>query len=238
MYYLELIHKFWEFNRKMQLGSSTIVLYLYLLKLAYDKNSYTIIISDVIMSNRLGLTRKTVKSCKEKLRNLGLIQYETKSGCPCFYRIMVDYTDNIAESMVSGHIETINAMNMDIIEKDDVFLEAPDFSTVLKMDEKIVEINDEINVNESLTQNRIPTLKEFIDYAHTLEGYEETLDLMIKEKYFLWSANNWKNVSNRPISNWRLSLKNSLPYMKDKDHKIVVFLEPIPSIKPPRHSLD
>lgn len=91
MYYLELIQRLWAFNEKMHLGSTLISMYLFLLKTGYRDNSYGFNISDIIISKELGLTRKTVKSSKEKLRRLGLINYETKNGIPGSYRLILDY---------------------------------------------------------------------------------------------------------------------------------------------------
>ena len=78
MDYLELIRRLWDFNQKTTIGSTAITMYLYLLKIGYDKNSCDLQISDVVISKELGLTRKTIKSTKEKLENFGLIQFQTK----------------------------------------------------------------------------------------------------------------------------------------------------------------
>lgn len=234
MYYLELIQKFWNFNRKIQLGSSTIVVYFYLLKLANDKNSYTITISDVMMSNTLGLTRKTVQSCKEKLRNIGLIQYETKNGCPCSYRVMVDYNIEIAESVIGNKHELKSISHIKTIEKSNLSLVINNVPNLIQTKEK----NDDKSLKLLFGVCEIPSMEMFIEYAQSLDLYDASLEIKIKEKYFSWVGNNWKNTSNKPISNWKLSLKNSLPYMKDGDYEKNVFLEPIPSINPPKSSLD
>jgi hypothetical protein len=91
VYYLELIQRFWEFGPKARLSTTATVVYLYLLKQASDNNGYDVVISDVMLSERLGLTRKTLKPAKEALRNLGLIQYENRKGLSCSYRIVLDY---------------------------------------------------------------------------------------------------------------------------------------------------
>ena len=48
----------------------------------------------------------------------------------------------------------------------------------------------------------------------------EQHELKITEKYSSWEMNNWKSVSGRPITDWKSSLKNLMPFMKntaDKD---------------------
>jgi replication initiation and membrane attachment protein DnaB len=97
MYYLELLQKFWDFNKNVLIGSNAIAMYLYLLKLGNDCNGYCIKVSDVEISKTLKITRKTVIPTKEKLRDLGLIQYETKNGIPCSYRLILNYNIHIQE---------------------------------------------------------------------------------------------------------------------------------------------
>ncbi|STD05014.1 hypothetical protein [Chryseobacterium carnipullorum] len=96
MHYLELMRRFWDFNQKTSIGTTGISMYLYLLKIGSDNDSCDFQISDVVISIELGVTRKTVKSTKEKLRNLGLIQYEAKSGLACKYRLIGDYPSQIS----------------------------------------------------------------------------------------------------------------------------------------------
>ena len=83
MYYLELIQRFWDFNKTAKISSTEISLYFYLLKMGYENDSYDFKISDIELGKELGLTRKTIKSTKGKLKNLGLIQFQSKNGLPC-----------------------------------------------------------------------------------------------------------------------------------------------------------
>jgi hypothetical protein len=88
----ELIERLWRFNENTRLGATAIVMYLYLLKLGEQNNSYVIKISDTVLSNILGIHRNTVKPFREKLKNFGLILYTTKNGFPCTYRILLNYS--------------------------------------------------------------------------------------------------------------------------------------------------
>lgn len=87
MYYQELIERLWRFNENTRLGATAIAMYLYLLKLGEQNNSYVIKISDIVLSNILGIHRNTVKPFREKLKNLGLIQYTTKMD----FRVLTEY---------------------------------------------------------------------------------------------------------------------------------------------------
>jgi hypothetical protein len=86
---------------------------------------------------------------------------------------------------------------------------------------------------QSLKNNKIPSLDEFIEYAKSLEGYEPELELSVNEKYEVWKNNCWKNTSNRPISNWKSTLKSTLPYLKNTSGENSFSLQDIPNIKRP-----
>lgn len=228
MYYQELIERMWNFNQRIKLGSTAIAMYLYLLKLGNDTNGYDVSVSDVAISNILGVTRKTVKPTKEKLRNLGLIQFENRNGFPCNYRLLVNYPSQISEFESSQKIKSKENYSIPKVPK-------TEDSQALESNKQIFPKNkkQEINVIEDLKTIQT-TLEEFMAYAKTLDGYETALDSAIEEKYILWSENDWKNNSGRPINNWKSSLKSTLPYLKDNTDNKTSFVEPLPSIKRPK----
>lgn len=214
MYYFELIHRFWDFNHKNQIGSTGISMYLYLLKIGYDNNRYDCHISDVAVSKELGLTRKTVKSTKEKLKKFGLIEFQTKNGFPCYYRLLLDYPLQIAEPE----------------KREKVRIEKKSFSS----DSEDIEIPSQQQPSPPvINQKNIPTFNEFFEYAQTLKTYESDLDSVIKNKYETWIMNGWQNNSNRPITNWKSSLKSILPYMKNTDEDPQLSVSSIPNIRRP-----
>ncbi len=214
MNYIELTLRFWDFNQKNAIGSTGISMYLYLLKVGHENNSCSFQISDVVVSKVLGLTRKTVKFTKEKLKDFGLIQFQTKSGIPCNYRLIEDYPLQISEPK--------------IIKK-----------KKLKTEEFIRKIeNSTIPVPSVSSTQNIPSLEEFLEYVKTLETYEPYLDSEIQEKYEDWKKNGWKNSTNRPITNWKSSLKSSLPFMINQMETHQISLESIPNIKRPKSQND
>ena len=95
MYYLELIQRFWDFNKTAKISPTEALLYFYLLKMGYENDRYDFKISDIELGKELGLTRKTIKSTKEKLKNLGLVQFQSKNGLPCHYRLLLNYSFEI-----------------------------------------------------------------------------------------------------------------------------------------------
>jgi hypothetical protein len=248
MYYLELLQRFWDFNQKNQIGAVGISMYLFLLKTGYDNDRYDFRISDVMVSKVLGLTRKTVKSTKEKLKKFGLIEFQIQNGLPCYYRLLIHYPLQISEDKRIGEI-TIEE-NFDYQQSDDVEIQS---QSVLETKNASKSINPEFEIKQSKkndlspsqltttptteipTQKNIPSFEEFIEYAQTLEIYDVELDFDIKEKYESWVSNGWQNNSDRPITNWKSTLKSILPYMKNSDEDHQLSLPTIPIIKRPKN---
>ncbi|UCA58482.1 hypothetical protein KB553_15685 [Chryseobacterium rhizoplanae] len=235
MYYQELIQKFWESGPKAQLGTTAVAIYLYLLKLANDNNGYDVTISDVAIGNTLGLTRKTVKSAREALLNSGLVRYESKNGYSCSYRIVQDYPLLIQKDKKDQKAKRKTNPRIPVIEKNENLpldgLPAISTPETTEQKEKMYFNNSTI---EPLKMVKKPCLEEFMAYAYMLRGYEESMDQAIKEKYASWANNDWCNNLGKPITNWKSSLKNLLPYIKNRTDNGQLSLESIPIIKPPK----
>lgn len=215
MYYLELIRRFWDFNKIVKISPAEIALYFYLLKIGYDNDRYDFTISDMELGRELGLTRVTIKTTREKLKNSGLIQFQTGKGIPCTYRLLLNYSFEI-------HSEKTN-------NEECISTEIMNTSEMVKAAPKIDHQN-----NENI---QIPSLNELIEYARTLPGYEFRLDEGISEKYEGWISKGWKNAFDRPISNWKATLKSTLPYLKNSTQYHQVSVPEIPSIKRPEFKI-
>jgi len=213
MYYLEMIQRFWSFNESRSIGSTAISMYLYLLKTGYTQDRYDFKISDVVIAKELGLTRKTVKSAKQKLEIFGLIIYKTQNGLPCYYRLVLDYPFQLTDPLIEMIIEIEEATN-DFLETAEQFQAAQELT-------------------EMKVAGNIPTINEFLDYAVTLESYDLTLDPIITEKYKSWINDKWQNSAGRPITNWRSLLKSIMPYMKFSNDMHLSSAEDIPKIERP-----
>lgn len=178
MNYIELISKFWTINEKKSIGASAIALYLFLLE-EYRKNgSGDFSMSDSMISLKLSLTRPTIVTLKSKLRNIGLIQYQTQNGLPCIYRIITDFSF----LQESTKIEPIRN-NAEISKQKEP-------TSIVQPVAKKVEKETRIAPTESIESVRenivIPTLEEFMKFAKTLEIYDESMDFAIKSKYESW----------------------------------------------------
>ncbi|MCC2590033.1 hypothetical protein [Chryseobacterium sp. MFBS3-17] len=227
MYYLELIDRFWKFNQNNDLGSTAIAMYLFLLKTGYENNRYDFKISDIVTSKNLGVTRKTVKTTKEKLRNYGLIQFETKSGYPCYYRLILHYPLKVIE---------VEKQEKTIIERNSK-CKSNDLEKTIRIRENESKSKNKVfnsgKTKSTVKNNDIPSLNDFIEYAKTLDSYNKSLDNQLKTKYESWLKDHWRNKSGKPISNWKSILKSILPYLINHDENKTL-TQSIPSIKRPQ----
>lgn len=82
-----------------------------------------------------------------------------------------------------------------------------------KIIEKPIEKPTLSDAHSILKNKNIPSLEEFMEYAKTIEIYNENLDFSIKSKYETWLENGWVTGLNKPITNWKQTLRNTMPYM-------------------------
>jgi hypothetical protein len=71
----------------------------------------------------------------------------------------------------------------------------------------------EIKKEIEIENKTIPTFIDFLNFAFTHRPNISENDL--KFKYESWLANDWKNGNDKKIQNWKSSLLNTLPYIKD-----------------------
>lgn len=215
--YLDLIQRLWKYNEEKHFGSSVLSIYFYVLKLGYEQNSYSVSISDIKIAKELGLTRKTVKVSKEKLQNAGVIKCVTRNGLACTYTIILDYFYQTTESEIKPQ-DTVVGNDHRIHSFEQIEVNA--IRSIVRKTGFKQKTEDPAPVG-LYTGNSvaIPTLDEFFNYVKTLALYEPSFDEGVKLKYDNWVKNDWKNNLNRPISDWRATIKNSLPYWKHSERK-------------------
>jgi hypothetical protein len=81
----------------------------------------------------------------------------------------------------------------------------PQSETKAKKSKEEKEEEKEINI----------TYDEFLNYAKTIDIYKPTLDYAIKSKYLSWVENNWFDGNGKKIINWKSTLRNTMPYLKN-----------------------
>lgn len=215
-----LIRKFWEYNEKEPLGAVATALYLFLLK-GWKKNEENdFSLSDTEICERLKITRPTIITLRQKLGNLGMIQYQSKNGLPGHYKILPEYSPALSalekpetdkgDSTTKRSQKTIPTKKKPI-EKSLQKRESPQNQNLSSdgSEENPVPIPIPLSGN-------IPSSEEFTQYAKILENYIPELDYLIKEEYDSWLGNGWKNGYNKPITNWKSSLKNTMPFLQSE----------------------
>ncbi|MFC4163875.1 hypothetical protein ACFOWU_09430 [Epilithonimonas zeae] len=190
------------FNQNNPIGATAVSMYLYLLKTGYETDSYDFKISDIMVGNELKITRKTVKIVKLKLKDSGLIDFSTKNGTACIYKLLLNYPTEAIQYKQN----------------------------------KVMSIEDGecIIDDHRLRYKEIPTLSEFLTYVRTLKPYQSQIETKVIIKYNHWLQNNWcSDNTNRPINNWKATIKSILPYLKDMDGTNEMVLSDIPKINRP-----
>lgn len=240
MYYLELIDRFWEFNHKNKLGSTVAAVYMYLLYIAKKEDSYYFTISDTGIAKELKLTRKTVRIAKVTLQKCGIIDFKSKNGSSGSYSLKLNYSMSYSEienlepvvletafSNQNEMMEASQAEQLANVERgENLEKEEEGNSQGYQLEADIRNAADSesqsfgiIEKNSNSNSNRnIPSFIEFLEYAKTLESYDTELDVLIQGKYSNWKDNGWMNNSGRPITNWKMSLKSTLPFLNSAMH--------------------
>lgn len=226
MYYVELIDKFWKFNDREGAGHTVIAFYLYLLKMAKDHNDYQFRISDVKLGKRLSLSRSTVKVTRDKLRDLGLIEFSTKNGAAGHYRLILDYPLEGREVKNKQQHIVVETLSESI--QTDKKGSGKDKAEMNNMAQDVEVSYSSVSINRN-----IPDLREFLDFARTLEAYIPDCDKLIEEKYDSWLKNNWKSSNGRLITNWRSTLKNIMPFLLSDNKRVHLSVKDIPYIRHP-----
>ena len=155
------------------------------------------------------MDRNTIRKNKDILRNLGLINYQITNGYPTFYKIILDY------SVRKSNKELPVAEKKKVPQE--VIVPAIDTPPTIEVPPTASSVATPPPQSKPKLNIEPPTLEEFIEYAKTLELYEESLIPHLKTKYETWNENNWVNGYGKPILNWKLTLKSTMPYLKNSN---------------------
>ena len=208
MNYSELINHFWEHNEKQPLGAVAVSLYLFLLEIWTKNDEIYFKLSDTEICERLKITRPTIITLRQKLCSIGMIQYQSQNGLPGQYKILQEYSPVL--SVFENPKKAIPKKKKTV--------------------EKPIQKSENL-LNENLpTDNlpkiypptfipiscNIPSLEEFMQYVKTLENYVPELENLTEEKYKNWLENEWKNGYDKPITNWKSSIKSVMPFLQSE----------------------
>ena len=202
---VNLFEKIFDLNSKNKIGANTIAVFTFILYKCEDLRK-EIVLSDYQMARELGLSRQTIITAKNKLKLLGLLDYNRNRGFPNRFILKAN--------------ELAKATS-----KIDEIKEEP-----IKELDQILE--PEIILNNS--NSKYPSLKQFMDFAKTLKDYSEKLDDLLIQKFQKWEEADWKNSLGRPILNWQSTLEKNMNTLDVSHFNVSSSLSSLPIIKRPK----
>lgn len=201
---INLFEKIFDLNSKNKIGANTIAVFTFIIYKCEDMHK-EIVLSDYQMARELGLSRQTIITAKNKLKLLGLLDYNRNRGFP--NRFILKGND-------SPKVIAKSEIKEDFIKELDQILEP------------------EIIVNNS--HSKYPSLKQFMDFAKTLKDYSEKLDNLLIQKFQKWEQADWKNSLGRPILNWQSTLEKNMNTLQFSHSYKSSSLSNLPIIKRPK----
>ncbi len=202
---VNLFEKIFDLNSKNKIGANTIAVFTFILYKSEDLQK-EIVLSDYQMARELRLSRQTIITAKNKLKHLGLLDYNRNRGFPNRFILK------------ENRLPKVTAKTNEIVE------------------DPIEELNQilepEIILNNS--HSKYPSLKQFMDFAKTLKYYSEKLDNLLIQKFQKWEEADWKNSLGRPILNWQSTLEKNINALDVSHFKGSSSLSSLPIIKRPK----
>ena len=203
---LNLFEKIFDLNSKNKIGANTIAVFTFILYQCEDLQK-EIVLSDYQMARELGLSRQTIITAKNKLKLLGLLEYNRNRGFP--NRFILKGVELLKTAPKKEEIKDIS------------------------IEESVQDSEPNVDLNHSFS--KYPNLKQFMDFAKTLDDYSEKLDNVLIEKFHQWEEADWKNGLGRPILDWQIVLKKNLTMLElFSISKEDISIHKIPNIKRPK----
>ena len=203
---LNLFEKIFDLNSKNKIGANTIAVFTFILYQCEDLQK-EIVLSDYQMARELGLSRQTIITAKNKLKLLGLLEYNRNRGFP--NRFILKGVELLKTAPKKEEIKDIS------------------------IEESVQDSEPNVDANHSFS--KYPNLKQFMDFAKTLDDYSEKLDDVLIEKFHQWERADWKNGLGRRILDWQIVLKKNLTMLElFSISKEDISIHKIPNIKRPK----
>ena len=202
---VNLFEKMFDLNSKNKIGANTIAVFTFIVYKCEDLRK-EIVLSDYQMARELGLSRQTIITAKNKLKLLGLLDYNRNRGFPNRFILKGNDFPKVTP-------------------KNDEIMEDP----IEELDQ-ILEPESIVNNSSS----KYPSLKQFMDFAKTLKDYSEKLDDLLIQKFQKWEEADWKNSLGRPILNWQSTLEKNINTLDVSHYNKGSSLINLPIIKRPK----
>lgn len=218
----KLFQRIWNHCDFGLLGTSTVSMYFYLLWQLKKNQAKEFSVADTQISRDLGISRNTVRICREKLKRVGLLYFEIPKGGSVHY----DFENSKDATKIESKSEDL--------QKEKLIPKKPKEKKPAETKPPKPEVVQPVAKKPKLdSEIIIPTFDEFLSYAKTLEFYQENMQNALEEKYRNWLENGWKNALEKPITNWKLSVKNLIPYLQNAPSNSIS-LQKVPIITRPK----
>lgn len=139
------------------------------------------------LSLETGLSVREVRTCLERLKSTNEIAIKTNS----------------------------KGTEIQIVNYDKYQLETSEMTNERPAnDQQTTTIKEYKENKEEKERKNIPAFSDFLAYA--VEEKPMINQDLVKNKYESWIMNGWKDGNNKSINNWKLKLKNTIPYIEEK----------------------
>lgn len=215
MLHTELYQKFFLFNKNQPLEPTMYVLYMTLLEKWIENNCESFELSTAEILKEVNMSRATINRTKPQLKELGLIDYSSENGGSTKYTIS-EINIEIEVPQIKTEVPQVPQMEIPVI--------VQPLENVEKQEVIIPEIPKEVKPSKKDLSNKktadIPTFEEILTFAKTLSTYDDDMEIHLQTKYDSWVENGWKNGFDKPITNWKSTVRNSIPYLKRNQNSI------------------
>ena len=213
---------FWSDPFIEELNSDEKLLYLYLI--TNDKTNmlgiYEISMSRISFDT--GIKKETVLNALKRFESLSKVKLVSNYIILCNFMKHQNFNTNMMKSAIdvyNGLPQVLKIQGL-TVSKENPSEGFESLSKGLGMVRKVeveyeVELESQLE-DEEISLNEIPSFEIFKSYA--LEKKPNASEEAIKLKYEAWKLSGWKcGKPLRKINNWKTTLLNTLPYMKEEN---------------------
>ncbi|MEC5395239.1 hypothetical protein [Bergeyella sp. RCAD1439] len=224
----KLYQKFFQYNRKEPLEPNLYVLYITLLEIWIENNTNPFEASTHDLLPRVNMSRATINRTKFLLKQKGLIEYSSQKGGANKFTL-VEINEEVEIPQIEPEKLQMPQMEVPKIEQP---LENAQKATVV-----IPELPKEETPKSKIISNAkdIPPFSEVLNFAKTIKIYNDSMEIYLQSKYDSWVENGWRNGFDKPITNWKSSIRNTIPHLNKTKNTTSIS---IPTIKRPITTYD
>lgn len=218
----ELYLKFFQFNKKKPIEPTLYVLYMCLLEkwIENDMSSFELSTNEIL--KEVAMSRATINRTKILLREMGLIKYSSDKGGTSKFTLCEINEVIVVPIVEQSQVSKVPKMDIPKISQPLESVESK------KIKVPVLPATEKPKEKTALPKN-VPPFETIIEFAKTINLYDDaTMQSHLRIKYDSWLDAGWKNGFGSPITNWKSTVRNAIPFLKESKTNI-----PIPTIQRP-----